>query len=118
MGIKIAGKSEFTFAVKANNDVHVTLAGEKSSANAIEIVLGGWKNTRSQIRCRHQGQAVASLNGQVLNTTQKNHFWVTWADEVVRVGKGDVVGQEELMRGECPEDRRIVNFVGVSTGMT
>ena len=49
------------FSAKARNDVHVTLT--PSGGDGYEIVIGGWKNTKSVIRkCHHCADQVELLH--------------------------------------------------------
>lgn len=54
-----AGKATVTFTANAKNDIHIALATAPDTANAkIEIVGGGWGNTKSVVRNGAQSQVL------------------------------------------------------------
>ena len=98
----------------AAKDVYITLRDDKETDNNIEIVIGGWTNTKSVIRATHQPEtAVVELEGPQVDINECKTFWVTWADNGdIKVGTGTVVGQNEIMAGNIVQD---INYVGFTT---
>jgi hypothetical protein len=55
-GIHLEGKSSITFQLKGGHDAHILLQHDHNNLvdNVIEIVLGGWENSKSVIRSKQQ----------------------------------------------------------------
>ncbi len=103
------GNGSFIFDCLARNDVHIcladralTLSPTADPVDCYEIVIGGWNNTQSVIRTRRQRNEVAKalkgVDGKGVNT-----FWVKVDHGQIRVGTGDVVGEQEFMQATATE---------------
>ncbi len=66
------------FNAWGENDVHVSFQCSKKESNtqAIEVVLGGWSNTKSVIRLGTQGEEQARYMGPVLDPNHFRSYWV------------------------------------------
>ncbi|XP_052767205.1 uncharacterized protein LOC128207975 [Mya arenaria] len=91
--------SGFILQAKGKNDAHILLQKSQSDYNndIVEIVLGGWGNSRSAIRNKQQGPRFSTYKGAVLSSSSYNWFWVTWSGGCVKVGKGRTMGSSQIM---------------------
>ncbi|XP_078742084.1 C3 and PZP-like alpha-2-macroglobulin domain-containing protein 8 [Lampetra fluviatilis] len=115
---KPARITHFALAVKAHNDARLALAPTHAdSPDMLELVLGGQHNTRSWIAVGRSGPALASAaTPDLLSWDEFRTFWVSWADGLVQVGRGQLPSPETVMvRWQAPRPLR-VNYVGLSTG--
>ena len=77
---ELAGVKNFNFSVKARNDAHIILKADNSKY--MEIVIGGWANSRSVIRNRKQGTELTRKDERgVLNGNLYKNFSITWDDK-------------------------------------
>ncbi|OWF48285.1 C3 and PZP-like alpha-2-macroglobulin domain-containing protein 8 [Mizuhopecten yessoensis] len=118
-GLDVTGHTSFTFQVKACHDAHIALSQDKGvdTKNTYEIVIGGWGDQQSVIRdCKQCAQMdVENHMPHPLSCTQYRPFWISWANNIIRVGQGDIVGKSQFMmwNDTSPHD---VNYVAVATG--
>ncbi|ELU12991.1 hypothetical protein CAPTEDRAFT_114616, partial [Capitella teleta] len=115
-------KGHFLFSASACNDIHLALAEEPGvySANAYEIVIGGWENTQSVdlVSDDHLPQTPdqATLETpSILDCAEVRQFWVQWDDGLITVGDGFDVGFSPLLSWQ-DDDAHDVNYVTLSTG--
>ncbi|XP_072018635.1 uncharacterized protein [Amphiura filiformis] len=104
-----------TFKLRANNDGHIALSDERVDKDKlIEVVLGGWKNTKSVIRSCKQCSplAEASTPDLLMSPTEDKHFYITFEGSVINVG---IVGMAPILSHQFDEEP-IINFIGISTG--
>ena len=73
-GVRLAGKKSITFTVRANNDAHVLLQKDRFdyTNNVVEIVIGGWSNTKSVIRNAVKGTDLVSHTVSALVNIRKD----------------------------------------------
>lgn len=71
---------DFVFSAQANNDIHVAFMCDRNArtSEAYEIVIGGWRNTRSVIRKGTQGEEVAVSQGSRASCDSLEAYWVTY----------------------------------------
>ena len=105
-------QNSMQFWIMASNDVHITLADVKGSDDTIEIVLGGWGNSKSVIRACHQNCEKTHKSGGVLSKNSYRPFWISWFNSQIIVGTGTTVGQNQLMSANIAQT---VSYVGVAT---
>lgn len=117
-GIDTTGHYSFTFDVMACNDAHIALSRDKiDTANTYEIVIGGWSDSQSVIRdckqCAHMD--TAAHQNHPVDCSQYRSFWVSWTNNIIKVGKGHDVGKNRFLiwNDTSPHD---VNYVAVATG--
>jgi hypothetical protein len=82
-----------------------------------EMVLGGWRDTTSVVRVGSQGKNLAILvvnSPGWLSSQEFRWFWASAKDGHLKLGKGDVVGLDEIVSSQIsnPID---VKYVGFST---
>ena len=117
--LDVVGKASFEFQIQACSDVHLALAripGE-AAVQSYEVVIGGWQNSKSAIR-KFPLESPPSFQmdtPDILDCGEFRQFWVSWLDGDVRVGRGAVVGEDELMAWKDTSQPHSVNSVGLST---
>ena len=74
-GIKGDLLTSIVFQTKGKNDAHILLKQDRTdfTSNVIEIVLGGWGNTKSVIRDRQQGSPKSEYNVSFYFLSLTNH---------------------------------------------
>jgi len=81
---------EFKFAARANNDIHVAFMCQKAprTADAWEVVIGGWGNSRSVIRSGTQGRELVTVGGRPCsaNAFKTYSIWYSVGTMVVKDG--------------------------------
>jgi len=93
-----------TFKVRTCNDAHVLLASTITdiTSNAYEVVLGGYDNTKSDIRQGAHGPILVQVDTpNICNCDMFLSFWVRWANHVLEIGTGSV-GSHFVLRLEDP----------------
>jgi hypothetical protein len=85
-----AGSGIVCFTARAHSDVHVALSPDVGNADGMyEIVIGGWKNTRSVIRRGAQGVEIANAPVGLAAPDGDNVLWVyTDSSGIIQVGRG------------------------------
>ena len=99
--------------VQAPSDAHVLLGG-------YEIVIGGWKNTRSEIRRGKQKEAIATIfhpkNNGPLNPNSSSKFWISVVNgSSIAVGYGWEVWLQTFLVA-VDKKQNLVDSVAISTG--
>ncbi|XP_062612955.1 uncharacterized protein LOC134274733 [Saccostrea cucullata] len=113
-------KDNLVLAVRACNDAHVALL-EKDTDDVkklYEIVIGGWGNTRAIRSCLRTGKqttCVVNHHEKVLHCDEVRYFWFSWNKGTVKVGKGKVVGTDEILSYTDPNPIKI-RYFAVSGG--
>ena len=93
------------FAVKACKNVFLALEERPNinNVNTYEIAIGIDDNSRTAIRVKVKGpNKKGARTPSVLNCGSSVTFWVSWTGGNVRIGKGDVYGQNELVSWQDP----------------
>jgi hypothetical protein len=105
--------TQLTFQVLACNDAHIAL--KPAGRSPLEVVLGGWRNTRSCLRTEIQGNCRARRNGAVLDCRQFKTFWIDWSTRQVKVGRVERGKRVRLLTYRLRAALSEVE-VGISTG--
>lgn len=111
------GRNSVAFRVRANNDVHISLASEDSSTNGThyEIIISGWNNTQSAIRYGIGGATCVNNTRPTLSQVYFDEFWFSWFGNYVRVGTGN--SPESNTHMSCYHSTPYnVNFIWIKTG--
>ncbi len=102
--VDVSTRSNVTFQVKAKNDAHILLSEEhpnNMTSDYVEIVLGGWDNSKSIIRVGNmiEEQIYGGMvqTSHLLSADNFRAFWISWAHSVIQVGKGLSVGENMFM---------------------
>ena len=107
-----------TANIKGCNDAHF-LISEKlydvSDLEAYEIIIGGYSNTRSDIRLMGNETKVTAESIDVMNCNEFRKFWVSWnMTGSITVGSG-YSHQHILMHYEQPDPMRYFGYVALKT---
>lgn len=117
LGITISENNFINFKIKACNDVHVALiSGNTENDPLYEIVIGGWKNTKSVLRTGKQANTAATDEGDFLICSEYKEFWISWDNITINIGRGDVFDDDTIFLTWSNADglRTIIN-IGVYT---
>ena len=79
------------------------------------MVIGGWDNTKSVIRSCQQCDNVMETLHNPLNEDFFMPFWVSWSGNVIRVGQGTELFQQEFLHLDDSNPKSI-NYIGISSG--
>ena len=119
---QLAADKAIVFTVDAKNDAHVGFFTEKKSCpldgpnEMYEIVIGGHDNSQSMIRRGSQDldrDSKATLN--ILKSNEDRSFWADAKDGLVRLGKGEVVGSDIVIKWQDNQPLDL-SYVGFMTG--
>nr|XP_022289492.1 uncharacterized protein LOC111101332 isoform X1 [Crassostrea virginica]XP_022289493.1 uncharacterized protein LOC111101332 isoform X2 [Crassostrea virginica] len=117
-GIPAQGSTTLTFKVKACNDAH--LAIRTPEIDPMEIVIGGWENSRSCIRIISMGDCLSINVGGVLSCDEYRVFTLDWKGREGRqvtlsLGNGTSENSKTIL--SLPLKFRLFNVsIGISTG--
>lgn len=112
IGNPVSGSIKIT--VKARNDAHIALMSSNSEQSPLyEIVLGGWSNSKSVIRDRKQGKALATHVGRVLNENSYRTFFIKWNNGRITVQNGR---KQRIVEWTDVSNPLRIRNIGVSTG--
>lgn len=74
------------------------------------------KETEIDWRIGDSTSRVSIASENILNCDEYRDFWVSWRDDMVRVGKGRVVGEDEVLKHEGSSDLKSHSVHAVSLG--
>ena len=105
----------------ACHDVRVALATTRDFPPLMyDVALGGWINTRSDIRTvlEDDDKVVATNNEpNIVSCTEFRNFWVSWEYNLIRCGKGLLVGHLTFLDyNDSMSPAYEINYIGISTG--
>lgn len=86
-----------------------------------KAIVGGWSNTKSQMRRNIYSDAVADIEilqtvaGAEMNCSDVRQFWVSWENGELKIGRGSIQDVEIILnvKQECPYD---IQNIGLSGG--
>ena len=117
-GIPAQGSLAITFQVKACNDAYLVVRTPETVS--IQIILGGWDNTRSCIRILGTSGCLSTSIGGVLNCYQYRSFTVDWKGREGRqitVSLGNTTSENPKTILSISLSFRIFDVsIGISTG--
>ncbi|XP_071104952.1 uncharacterized protein [Haliotis cracherodii] len=116
-GVIKRSHTSLTFKVKTCGDAHVALKTlyQNSDTQMYEVVLGGWRNSKSVLRRCAQCDSLVEYSGGVVSCSQYKQFWMSWSDGTVKAGRGGTVGQDEILSYRDPHPHAI-NYFAAATG--
>ena len=59
---------------------------------------------------------VSVLSSDILNASESRYFWISWLSSNIEVGKGNIVGHDQIMSWQDPSYSCQVSKTAVSTG--
>lgn len=115
-GISTSGSTYITFQVQACSDAHIALKYQKKK-QPIEIVIGGWRNTRSCIRLTPQDNCSVTTMGAMLDCAEYRQFTLYWTESQIFVKQGNRTAEKSNIFLHLPLNFTISDIkVGISTG--
>lgn len=115
-GISTSGSTYITFQVQACSDVHIALKYQ-TKEQPIEIVIGGWRNTRSCIRLTPQDNCSVTTMGAMLDCAEYRQFTLYWTESQIFVKNGNRTAEKSNIFLNLPLNFTISDIkVGISTG--
>ncbi|XP_071951473.1 C3 and PZP-like alpha-2-macroglobulin domain-containing protein 8 [Antedon mediterranea] len=111
--LQVETTTRIEFSVVAKNDVHIALSSSPEVMTPMyEIVIGGWKNTKSVIRrCAQCDIEKEHKETGILSVDEFTKFWISFVNGSIRVG---LVGSDLFM--EWNDSNPLpVKYVGFST---
>lgn len=72
------------------------ISGNTENDTLYEIVIGGWRNTKSVLRKAKQSNLVAKTAGVFLSCSQYKDFWISWDNITINIGRGDVFDDDAI----------------------
>lgn len=115
-GISTSGSTYITFQVQACSDAHIALKYQKKK-QPIEIVIGGWRNTRSCIRLTPQDNCSVTTMGAMLDCAEYRQFTLYWTESQIFVKNGNRTAEKSNIFLNLPLNFNISDIkVGISTG--
>jgi len=107
---------EFEFQSCSDLKVALSTNPKDITSNTYEIIIGGWKNTKSVIRRGIMQSTVAEADSpDIVSCDELRPFWIGWENGNMTVGQGKVTGQDVLMFYEDPSPY-FVTAVSLASG--
>jgi len=103
------------FKVKAANDAHIALSPAPTEGTPlIEIMIGGWGNTKTAIRKDRTkpDKALVDTPG-ILSAGELRGFWVRWANGNIAVGRE---GEAQPFASWDDPEPFGIGYYGICTG--
>ena len=111
--------TSLTFKLRACNNARITLFSTSSGSlqnRSYEIVLGNSNNESSIRELGKNGKSYALKTVGLLDCAKYKQFWIDWADNRIRVGKGLRYGDEFLGLSSNTAKLNSINAFSISTG--
>jgi hypothetical protein len=115
---KAPGSGILYFSAVAYNDIHVAISDEMRTKNPMyEIVIGGWRNTRSVIRNESQGPAYAVSAKCIQNTGEIQQYWVKLDKSTgnISCGYGNVPGEDIILEWHDSKFLQSAQYIAFSS---
>lgn len=94
------------FEAKAANDITVLISSDKldTTSGIYEIVIGGWKNTKSTIRTEIQGiERASNLSPGMCTKDEFIPYWIGLLNGQIGVGTGERPGFNKILAWKNPQ---------------
>ncbi|XP_067664604.1 uncharacterized protein [Haliotis asinina] len=115
---KMTGRtSSIVYLVKACNDAQITIHNRPDTyhTSAYQVVVGGYRNTKSLIRqCTRCPFLIIHEESSLLSCQEYRPFWLSWKNNVISVGKGQVIGKQTFME-YAEKNHTVFNHISVSS---
>lgn len=101
------------FDLRASNDAYLGLStGNSTIFPGYWIILGGWNNLHSCLRLGFTSRTCLDLHSEPsLKATEYVKFWVLWDSGNIRVGKGEELGNGQILQYVFSNDYVISNVL-------
>ena len=120
--VNVNETSAITFEVKTRSSPRIGLFADiKRSFKGeqfYEVLIGYSSGTQSGLRKTGLGNiiysTVASANS-ILSETEFRNFWISWADNIISVGHGNIIGQDLIMSYDDSSSPYAINYMAFSS---
>ena len=113
-------KTAITFKVKASCDAYITLCSTYGDCEykSYEFAIGEKSNFKSSIKDGASGIALCTnVTPNILSADDFRTFWISWSENALRIGKGDVRNKDTFISMGIPKDKNYtIKCLAVSTG--
>ncbi|ELT87065.1 hypothetical protein CAPTEDRAFT_222841 [Capitella teleta] len=117
--VPVSRKTMVSFSLRAKSVGHVALSSVYGDTreSTYEISIGADHNCTCLIRNGGEGEIVAQASTwEVLDPMEFRHFWISWENDEVILGRGSECGEDVILKWAVPESaRHSVNCISVST---
>ncbi len=121
--IDLSGRKHIRFSVKTGWNANILFSERQANTidtntdnEYIEVIIGGWGNSKSIIRVETLGGHNGRLGTpNILNANTFKEFWVSWKGGVIKVGRGFFIGKDVFMEKPFPSGIN-VNFLALFNG--
>lgn len=116
------GKGWISFQAQGQNDLFICFSQDitnvqKKNSALYEIDLGGWNNTKTDIRIQNLGRATASTKDPkaLLRTLRGQSYWISFDNGTIEIGSGQKVGEKNILTWKDPYPWQNITAIGVGT---
>jgi len=113
----IIQQSSIVFRIQTCHDGHIAFSElfNNIQTRTYEVIIGGNSNQNSFIRDIDTYNEVLRVSTPgIMDCNAYKAFWISWADNTIRVGQGAVIGRSSFLDWVDPE-QRIFNGLTIST---
>ena len=110
-------KTSFLFWAKGESDATVILASNLTAMSQDEkryqATIGGYGNKRTWVwRQGPWSNAKSSFAfGEFMSRAEYRPFWLSWANQIIAVGKGEKIGIDTLASKDISSDPIVINYL-------
>jgi hypothetical protein len=116
------GKGWITFQAKGQHDLFICFSQDianvqKKGTNIYEIDLGGWNNTKTDIRVQSLGRAAASTTDKklLLRALRPQSYWINFDNGTITLGGGQKVGENIVLTWKDPAPWQNIKYIGLGS---
>ncbi|XP_053397256.1 uncharacterized protein LOC128556372 [Mercenaria mercenaria] len=114
-GVRVQNTSFISFQVKCEKNAYILLQEHRYDYKnlAVEIILGTSENMAISISDKQSRRQTWCRRPNIVSNDEYRYFWISWENNVVRVGRGDT---PNIKRFPCSERIAcVVNYVSIGT---
>ena len=112
--------SNIILEIKGPNNSHIGLVADKNTdfhrGNYYQIIIGGWSNTRCALRKAPTKSVLVtdSVSDVYLSDKEYRSFWISWADNIISIGRGRQVGESVIFSYDDKAAPMAINYLAFS----
>ena len=112
----MSGETDLIFQLKSCSDAYLALCQIPGNAYTLsyEIALGINGASSNELRLGVDGEMKSSSSENLLDCNSQKDFWIRWDGGNIRFGKGDVVGEQEVLQWQH-DDPYDINYVSLTS---
>ncbi len=108
--LDVSKRNHIRLAIKADKSAFILLSAKPAKSinqnnyfKFIELLIGGWLNTKSIIRVGNMESSNGATNTpNILKPHSFIHIWVSWDNNFIRVGRGFIIHENVFMARRYP----------------